>query len=92
MDVDTKIKVEEEEEEDTKPGSLLSNPGKLESIIKFGRSLQELAQQVNPKKIFQIVEIAHLVLSSHSLQEILRLKIFDSEIFGKSPTLQGRMF
>ena len=43
MDVDVKIK---EEEEDSKPGSLLSNPGKLESIIKFGRSLQELAQQV----------------------------------------------
>jgi len=45
MDVDVKIK-EEEEEEDSKPGSLLSNPEKLESIIKFGRSLQELAQQV----------------------------------------------
>ena len=49
MDVDAKLKDEdEEEEENSKPGSLLSNPGKLESIIKFGRSLQELAQKVPP--------------------------------------------
>ncbi|XP_023325609.1 ran-binding protein 9, partial [Eurytemora carolleeae] len=63
MDVDVKIK-EEEEEEDSKPGSLLSNPGKLESIIKFGRSLQELAQQIEPDNMVLLHEAFSLLAYS----------------------------
>ena len=35
------------ESTDSKPNSILANPAKFEALIKFGRSLQELSQQVS---------------------------------------------
>ena len=43
MEVDIRLA---EEESEPRSSSILANPAKFESLIKFGRSLQELSQEV----------------------------------------------
>ena len=45
--------------------SILASPAKFEALIKFGRSLQELAQQVN--QYYTFAPVSHLLTIVESL-------------------------
>lgn len=48
MEVDFRLA---EEESEPRSSSILANPAKFESLIKFGRSLQELSQEIEPENV-----------------------------------------